>query len=42
MSIGEALGIIRGSRKRINRRKLISYAKVFRGMAKKLKVAFDD
>ncbi len=42
MSLGEALEIIKGNRKMINRRKLLSHAKIFRGMAKKLKGAFND
>jgi predicted transcriptional regulator of viral defense system len=40
MSFGEALEIIKGSRRRIRRRRLLSYAKAFRGMGKKLRGAF--
>lgn len=42
MTLGEAIEIIMNNRKKINRRKLLSYAKIFKGMAAKLKGAFND
>lgn len=42
MSFSEAIDIYKNNRKKISKKKLFSYAGVFRGIAGRLKVALDD